>query len=283
MKLYIIGNGFDLMHHMKTRYSDFKKWLIMNGRFDIIEEFQSVFNSKQDNDYLLWMDFEKALGKYDIDVAQSWSFQNLYVVECFNSETKILSTDGFINVQLDDIVNDIFSQWVSLIPLALQRNVDLDSNALYFSFNYTDTLERLYSLSEQNILHIHGRASKGEHLVVGHNNYCDIKNHWNDNVCIKEKNEHNEGIIYMNNLCKPIQEIIANNKDFFTRLNHVDEVEVIGHSCSEIDIPYFKRIKESVQDNAIWKFNPYSEEDKIRINRLVRYCNISCWIWNINN
>lgn len=160
----------------------------MNGRFDIIEEFQSVFNSKQDNDYLLWMDFEKALGKYDIDVAQSWSFQNLYVVECFNSETKILSTDGFINVQLDDIVNDIFSQWVSQIPLALQRNVDLDSNALYFSFNYTDTLERLYSLSEQNILHIHGRASKGEHLVVGHNNYCDIKNHWNDNVCIKEKN-----------------------------------------------------------------------------------------------
>ena len=83
MKLYIIGNGFYLMQHMKTRYSDFKKWLIMNGRFDIIEEFQSVFKSKQDNEYLLWMDFEKAIGEYDIDVAQSWSCQNLYVIECF--------------------------------------------------------------------------------------------------------------------------------------------------------------------------------------------------------
>ena len=117
MKLYIIGNSFDLMRYMKSRYSDLKKRLIMNGHFDIIEEFQSVFRSKQDNDYLLWMDFEKAIGEYDIDVTQSRSFQNLYVIECFNKKTKILSTDGFINVQLDDIVNDIYSQWVSRIPL----------------------------------------------------------------------------------------------------------------------------------------------------------------------
>ena len=89
----------------------------MNGHFDIFEEFQSVSRSKQDNDYLLWMDFEKAIGEYDIDVTQSRSFQNLYVIECFNKKTKILSTDGFINVQLDDIVNDIYSQWVSRIPL----------------------------------------------------------------------------------------------------------------------------------------------------------------------
>lgn len=117
MKLYIIGNSFDLMRYMKSRYSDLKKRLIMNGHFDIIEEFQSVFRSKQDNDYLLWMDFEKAIGEYDIDVTQSRSFQNLYVIECFNKKTNILSTDGFINVQLDDIVNDIYSQWVSRIPL----------------------------------------------------------------------------------------------------------------------------------------------------------------------
>ena len=117
MKLYIIGNSFDLMRYMKSRYSDLKKRLIMNGHFDIIEEFQSVFRSKQDNDYLLWMDFEKAIGEYDIDVTQSRSVQNLYVIECFNKKTKILSTDGFINVQLDDIVNDIYSQWVSRIPL----------------------------------------------------------------------------------------------------------------------------------------------------------------------
>lgn len=53
MKLYIIGNSFDLMRYMKSRYSDLKKRLIMNGHFDIIEEFQSVFKTKQDNDYLL--------------------------------------------------------------------------------------------------------------------------------------------------------------------------------------------------------------------------------------
>ena len=26
-KLYIIGNGFDLNHELKTRYTDFKEWL----------------------------------------------------------------------------------------------------------------------------------------------------------------------------------------------------------------------------------------------------------------
>ena len=65
--LYIIGNGFDLAHGMATRYSDFKRWLIKKGRIDVIQELQSAFPAQKENDFLLWSDFEKALGLYDID------------------------------------------------------------------------------------------------------------------------------------------------------------------------------------------------------------------------
>lgn len=52
-KLYIISNGFDIMHNMGTRYEHFKQWLIGKGRIDIIQEFQSVFKTKHNDDFLL--------------------------------------------------------------------------------------------------------------------------------------------------------------------------------------------------------------------------------------
>lgn len=41
--LYIIGNGFDLMHQMKSSYKDFHQWLIDNSRIDYIAEMQKIF------------------------------------------------------------------------------------------------------------------------------------------------------------------------------------------------------------------------------------------------
>ena len=34
--LYIIGNGFDLAHNMKSSYRDFKEWLCGSGNIDYI-------------------------------------------------------------------------------------------------------------------------------------------------------------------------------------------------------------------------------------------------------
>ena len=51
--LYIIGNGFDLMHQMKSSYTDFHQWLIDNSRIDYIAELQKIFPMSKDGDYLL--------------------------------------------------------------------------------------------------------------------------------------------------------------------------------------------------------------------------------------
>ena len=41
--LYIIGNGFDLMHLMKSSYKDFRQWLIDNCRIDYIKSYRKFF------------------------------------------------------------------------------------------------------------------------------------------------------------------------------------------------------------------------------------------------
>lgn len=75
----------------------------------------------------------------------------------------------------------------------------------------------------------------------------------------------------MNNLCKPIVENLNLHKAFFDAMATVEYVEIIGHSCAEIDYPYFKRIRESVADDAKWVFNPYSADDAKRVNELIGY------------
>ena len=104
MKLYIIGNGFDLMHGMRTSYSDFKDWLLSIGCIEIVEELQCIYKLQENNEFVLWSDFEKALGEYDVDVALNWDLENMYITENIINNQCIYSPDYILNTQLDNIV-----------------------------------------------------------------------------------------------------------------------------------------------------------------------------------
>ena len=56
---------------------------------------------------------------------------------------------------------------------------------------------------------------------------------------------------------------------FFQKLNHVRDIHIMGHSCAEIDYPYFQKIKETVEIGAIWHFTPYNDDDIYRIQKLM--------------
>ncbi|MBR2195803.1 MAG: hypothetical protein IJ911_09335 [Salinivirgaceae bacterium] len=135
---------------MATRYDDFKKWLIENGRIDIIKELQSVFPVQNKNGYLLWSDFENALGSYDINKVINWNWEDLCLVEYTIGEEKFTNPDSFLNTKLLDIINDSFSKWVGSIQMPIIPNYNnLKKDAYYLIFNYTDTLETLYGISEK--------------------------------------------------------------------------------------------------------------------------------------
>lgn len=267
-KLFIIGNGFDRAHGMPTEYKDFRRWLVENNRFDVIQELQSAYPAKIEDDYLLWSQFEKALGEYDLDTVINWSWENLYLTE--NSLGNQLYNNSFIDTQLPDIINEAFSKWVSSIKIATKRAYDeIALGAVYLTFNYTDTLEQLYHIPEQQVLHIHGRASKGEKLIVGHNREIDPADYWDDNIDMRENNERMQRLMDMNTLCKPVNNIIERNEWFFKLLEPTKDIHIIGHSCEAVDYPYFRKIKESVARDTKWCFYPFTDEDKVRVKRLI--------------
>lgn len=270
---YIIGNGFDRAHGMPTGYGHFKRWLIENNRYDVIGVQESAYPIKKDDKYLLWSDFEKAIGEYDIDTVLNWSWDNLYLT--VDSLDNMVFNKGFIDTQLPDIIDEAFSKWVTSIHIADKVKFDISQYAFYFTFNYTDTLEQLYGIPENQVLHIHGRATMDEKLIAGHNKEIDPLAFYDENIGVHENNERVQRLADMNALCKPYQELIEKNESFFKDLSKVMDVHVIGHSCAEVDYPYFSKIINSVAMDANWHFNLYSDDDVQRIVELRKTFGIS--------
>lgn len=267
-KLYIIGNGFDLAHGMTTRYSDFREWLVENGRIDVIEELQSAYPARMGGDFLLWSDFELALGQYDIEKVINWSWEDLFLTQYSIGGQRFDSPNFFMETQLNHIISSAFSAWAKQIQLADKAVCQLPVDALYVTFNYTDTLETLYHIPAGQVLHIHGRASVNEDLIVGHNRQITPSDYWDEGIDMRENNERMQRLCDMNDLCKPFDRIIESNEPFFHRMTDVKDIYVKGHSCGEIDYPYFKKIRTSVSKDAQWHFCPYTHEDELRIKKL---------------
>lgn len=279
--LVIIGNGFDRAHGMPTGYGDFKSWLIENNRFDVIHELQSAYPLQHEKDYLLWCDFERALGEYDVDTVINWSWENLFLT--VNSLGNQLFNGNFIDVQLPDIVDEVFTKWVLSIPIPNKPRAEYDyltKSAIYLTFNYTDTLEQAYQIPERNVLHIHGRASKREKLIVGHDRLINPADYWDDSIDMRENNERMQRLTDMNKLRKPVDEIIERYDWFFNGLRLVKDIHILGHSCNAIDYPYFKKIKESVSTDCKWHFNPHTSEDSIRVEKIIQTLGITCYVYD---
>lgn len=278
---FIIGNGFDRAHGMLTGYGDFKRWLIENYRFDVIHELQSAYPIQKEDDYLLWCDFEKALGEYDLDTVINWSWENLYLTEV--SLGNQLFGGGLIATQLPEIIDEAFTKWVCSIQMPTEKVYDnITRSSIYLSFNYTDTLEQLYEIPERHVLHIHGRASKGDKLVVGHNRTINPADYWDDNLEMRENNERMQRLTDMNYLRKPVDEIIEQYDWYFKGLGYTEDIHILGHSCGEIDYPYFMKIKKSISTDAIWHFYPYTTEDTIRIEKFIQAIDITYYVEHLS-
>lgn len=276
-EFFIIGNGFDQAHGMLTGYGDFKRWLIENYRFDVIHELESAYPIQKEDDYLLWCDFEKALGEYDFDTVINWSWENLYLTKV--SLGNQLFGGGLIATQLQEIIDEAFTKWVYSIQMLTTKVFgNMDKRTQYLTFNYTDTLEYLYQIPEQLVLHIHGRASKGDKLVVGHNRTINPADYWDDNLEMRENNERMQRLTDMNYLCKPVDEIIEQYDWYFKGLGYTEDIHILGHSCGEIDYPYFMKIKKSISTDAIWHFYPYTTEDTIRIEKFIQAIDITNYV-----
>jgi hypothetical protein len=71
-------------------------------------------------------------------------------------------------------------------------------------------------------------------------------------------------------------EIIDRNLGFFKSLRELREITVLGHSLSDVDLPYFKAILENVVDPEYlkWQFSYHNDADICRIKRFCRQLKI---------
>lgn len=288
MKLFVIGNGFDRGHDIPCLYSDFYNYLNEN-RDDILEIMEKFYSVEKDSD--LWSDFEKSLEE-DIN------YDSLF--EIVRENTPNLASDDFykelsdaqiyVEQECDELLENIrsgFEEWIeSLDILQVSKKYKLDMSAYFITFNYTDVLERIYKIPVSNILHIHNKV--GEELIFGHGKKSEDFNVkealYGDENAYLSKDEYgniesseigherfaeDEVCAFYDKMRKHTEEVIQNNSGFFDNLSVIEEVVVLGHSYNEIDLPYFKKIAESINDNAKWILCYYSDEDKENAKNLM--------------
>lgn len=270
MKLFVIGNGFDLAHGIKSKYWNFGEYLADN-----YPSFFNSLNSAINNDQGIWSDFEAKLpdcGRAMEDTGLSVAQQRLDELDY-----DPMSDEGmgiWMNDQLRFInsLPNVLRSWIESIDIHKPKAYieGLMSNDDYFlSFNYTNTLEEVYGIEKDNILHIHGDVNNTNHeLIMGHGDMSQIM--WVEKQLHSSEEAFADCAIsiykseldFLSKTYKNTHEIISRHEDFFDEIVGIDEIYVIGSSLSEVDKTYFEKIHESTL--AKWIFVFYDTKDSFQ-------------------
>jgi hypothetical protein len=267
-KLYIIGNGFDLHHNLKTSYYNFRDYLKNHNReiYDLLEQYLCCSDD-------LWGDFEESLAKLDTDELYCDNSNLLPNIESddFREHDWYVFPDEMeriydkLTTELVETFKDFISEAMSVDDLEiLKHKIDVDINARFLCFNYTDTLERIYHIQRKNINYIHNSIKdSSENIILGHS--IDPSK-----FILKIKDEdyyypYDEGRLTLNNyfetMHKPTGKIIEENRSYFNSLSNTNKIYVLGHSISKVDIPYFEKIVQIINRNVEWILSYYKEEE----------------------
>lgn len=291
-KLYVIGNGFDLHHKLDTHYVSYGKFL-SEQHVQLYDHFLEFFNLPDivnERADFLWSSFESKLA--DLDSESALERSNEYLASPGGSGFRdrdwwsfAIEIENFVSF-ITDGVNETFEDFISSIQYPNTKNIDLlnlDRNAKYINFNYTPTLTRYYSIDPQNILHIHGQAGLNENnIVLGHGISSKsflsapvIQPEGLNNEDLEQWEQHQSDQYdfsfelgkdalqkYFERTYKRTDEIISENEEYFFGLSEVTEVFILGHSLSEIDIPYFIKMVLSIEDSVCWNVSYHYEYEK---------------------
>lgn len=275
--LYIIGNGFDLAHGLKTNYWGLRKY-IEEKDDAFLKQFEELYNiypldetepwyteeaqEKWDKsvNHILWSEFEKVIGNPNttemLELSKSATegmppygirdHMDIYWKEQF----------GFVR-KLQDYVKE----WIESIDtknVVCRKKQLIKSDDFFFNFNYTDILEKVYGI--ENVLHIHGGVASICDIppIMGHCNNQDIQQHrqWareaTDECAEAEASIQDAVADYLEAIYKNTQDQITLSQHFFRSINVVDRVVIIGWSAGDADIPYLQKIVQSVNPNTKW-------------------------------
>ena len=263
MTLHIIGNGFDLFHGMNTLYSDFCDfaWKNAKGRGYFLGMLETVYPNTNINTgrLELWSNLEKALGEPDFQAAFKVTTEDIEIEEEHEIRYQPQMEDAptYYLGMMFDAFHNLFREWVESIEIADDKMElpHFDSHGLFFSFNYTETLEVVYKIPSSNINYIHGRRNTANELIVGHCNDLYGDEHIPEEPMVYEYQGYDNIAEIINKERKNVSDILESNTNYWNTLKAIDKIVVYGHSLSDVDMPYFRKIASNIQQNSKWYFS----------------------------
>lgn len=289
-KLFIIGNGFDLAHGMKTKYSDFRQFLIdnyLNGEYmpytfcDVpqttlmpdgdelyndVDVVKSILKVLDDTEGVDWNEVEDSLGCLQYshfldDYGEYNPEDDNYIRDtyCRNQDASKQLCGAICQI------NNYFQEWVKTIKIATTPKKEFmelisQQNDLFLNFNYTSTLQDLYNIKK--VCHIHGTVN--DKIYFGHGeSYCpseEYEKYWFGA-------EYSLKRLFFD-LRKNAKEAFNKHKGFFNELcviacNSTLDIYSYGFSFSRADKYYLKEICSIINTSNIRFFiNDYDDEFK---------------------
>ena len=279
--LYIIGNGFDLWHGIPSGYEHFKEYVRLHDR----DLFQAVENYLPAGDN--WWSLESALAEIDIDniIDDNSQFMASYGADDWSD-----SGHHDFQYEVEQVVEQLsthlrarFGEWIRTLSIptsttALKFLRRIETDAAFLTFNYTSTLQRLYGVREAQILHIHGEAKMPDsELILGHGLNPAQHKSLNDRDDIEDLDTrlmeaHSILDEHFLRTFKPSDELIRQYRSFFDHLDAVKSVYVLGHSLSDVDLPYLQALLRNHKvATAEWHVACRNEDERLeKRNRLIQ-------------
>lgn len=259
--LYIIGNGFDLHHGLNTSYKNFLDNVVLKAP-NLWKQLIDIYGDDVTKD-MWWSDFEAKLA--DI---------NYY--HLLNSDNGVamggMKVQNFLTGQLPPL----FGKWINSINLDIvpENELDIDKDALFFTFNYSLVLEKKYKVNKDNIWHIHNSIEEVDKIIVGHDSDSNtLISNYNSN---RGNQQYNSWIVdniipFAAEGAKGVNKRIEENMKNFKKYSNIKHIISMGFSFNEIDMPYIKAIitSNSNKNDIDWTIYYHQEgEDDIIIEKL---------------
>lgn len=285
--IFIIGNGFDLHHGVKTSFNDFKEYF-KNNHSSEFESFnltaKNMLNEKLDD----WNKLENYIG----ELVHSEG-DNIYknIEEDYHDLNDFYKSISPSYEYLDMLKNNVtflkkvFFDWINIknneiLTKDKFNNVSFNKEDYFIIFNYTNTLESLYGIDNNHILHIHGKS--GNDLILGHNedfikpfpktiitydeNYNEkrvrLKNDEFNTELIEKINKYEKSLHSSFN--KRSKRIISRNKKWFEHFKNINSLSFYGFGFGNQDALYINKIVDILEgrNNKNLDINIYYYDEK---------------------
>lgn len=302
--LYIIGNGFDKAHGLKTSYWDFRTYL-ESTHWEFLQAFEKLYGFEPLDDldpYVpegaklrwekmlqgeLWSRLEDNMGHPNIAQMENFS-------DCIVDDLDLDSGNVGIRDTLDEYwrreygfikkLQGYIKEWIESLDttkIKPRKKVLIKSTDYFFSFNYTDTLESVYKITD--VFHVHGGIDSicDREPIMGHCNREQIKEY--REKAVEADNLWDEGAAsiddaiadYLEGTYKDTAQIIWFCDYFWHRLSDINHVTIIGWSAGSVDMPYLEKIVACIPKHTKWTVYFYNPNEKGALEKALKLCGVN--------